>query len=311
MRNNIGSGNTKAVGNHVFDRVDEAMKKTVIILTALALIASGCATKNRANKSRNNGWETGEQREYSVTSFDYSSIWLSSPNISGEDIVYQGIIGNNYRRIQVVFLTVERSENDSCRYNVTGKSKVNNNICRFEGYFQIEAVNPYDGDPDVPEAYSGNIYGKYKLWENREEEHSGVFEGSFSTRFDAIEGYDVFLSMNRGHEIFEGINDFIGTWTSYETDESKICNWGWRIPPNANNLFRHRENDAYNFNYKYLDQGWESYVYGGGVFAVIDFENGEDLEDDIDVDDLEALEALKERLDIFQDLEEQKWWLQE
>ena len=277
------------------------MKKNVFILIILAFIASGCTAKKQAGKSK-----TGVQRVYSAASFDYSPLWLSFTNNYDEDNIYQGIIGDNYRRIQMVFLSVERLKNDFYLYNVTGKSKVNNTVCSFEGYFQIESVNTYSGKPGIPEAYSGSVQGKYVLWENRQGEHSGVFEGNFSTRFDVIEGYKESIRMNRGHSVSEGINEFVGTWTSYRTEETKKCNWGWHIPPNAKDLFRHRENEAYNFNYKYLDQGWESYVYGGGIFIVANFETGKDIEDECD-----DIDAIVERLEKFQDIEEQKWWLSE
>lgn len=287
------------------------MKTTTFIFVLFAAMAAGCGSATKKHSDTGQSVESrvseAQRREsYSIESFDYGSIWVKwierYREFEDEDILYQGIIGDGYRRIQMKFLTVEPSDQTPGLYNVTGKSNVNDNICNFEGYFQVDQVKTYDGDLDCPEAHGGSVHGTYKLWESKEEKDSGLFEGRFLTLFDVVEHEgQTLLNMSQGYYICEGLNDFIGTWTSYKTGKSKICNWGWRIPPDAPDLFRHRESETYICNHKYLDRGWESYVYGSGLFVFADFDTGEEVK--------EEAGTLEEKQNKYRQIERRKWWL--
>jgi hypothetical protein len=246
------------------------------------------------------------QQEYPIQNSDYSDIWDSYIQEITSGDCWQGIIGDNYQRIEIKFLTVKRVENDSSRYIITGKSKVNSNICNFEGYIQVTGINYtvrdgniYSDDGEIIDSYNlgddtlrGEFYAEYKLYENRKQPNSGMFEGelvgSFGDCNPEIDGCDHYT---------DGDSDgFKGTWSSYKTNKTKICKWGRYFPPDTYDLFRHIENDAYGFNYKYLNMGWESYIYSS-FFIPLNFETEEYI-DDWENDYLSLEEKRKKALEI-------------
>ncbi len=172
------------------------IKKTIIILSIFAAVACGCGnvTKTQAKATSNkttadNASATDEREKYTIASFDYSSVWMKYTETDHEyddwDIVYNGIIGASYQRIQIIFLTVERSGTDLGLYNVTGKSKVNNNICSFEGYLQVEEVETYDGDYDYK-----------KVFESRNPSELGLPSPNISSKYIFAQNDDFFAYPN-------------------------------------------------------------------------------------------------------------------
>ncbi|MDD3075800.1 MAG: hypothetical protein PHE44_04545, partial [Proteiniphilum sp.] len=51
-----------------------------------------------------------------------------------------GIIGDNYQRLQMKLLRIEKNENNPAEYIVCGQSKVNHNICDFKGKIIVEKI---------------------------------------------------------------------------------------------------------------------------------------------------------------------------
>lgn len=261
--------------------------KTILALL-LATVFLSCGNEEEKQTIRNN-----TSTESNFGNPDFSEIWLCS--LWGKS--FQGVLGDDYQRIEIKFLSVKPAENNRT-YHVIGKSRVNNNICTFKGTIQIlDIIRNTDEDKDALEYYDGQVIGTYKFSKNPDQKHSGFFEGKFSTKFLFTEEHAIIADF--GHYTLEGLNEFKGTWTSYQTSESKRCDWGL-LPPDCKELFRHHENEVYMFNYKYIDKGWKSYILNGVnmTFAVTDFENP----------DKSKVEITGENQEAHREHEVEKWW---
>ncbi len=185
---------------------------------------------------------------------NYQNIWLSR--------TYQGIIGSKYQRIEVRFLTIKKNTENPHIYEVSGKTKVNNNICDFNGKLIVEKIKTLKDSNDYgdsPEISTGMLWGKYILNENPSQNHVGIFEGKFYAKYDLSETgiAEAFSDL-----YYDNYNlTFQGTWQEYNSTDSKRCNWGWNIPPESeHHLFNEYENGTYIINQQYLDKGWRSYA---------------------------------------------------
>ena len=163
-----------------------------------------------------------------AATYDYSHLWtLDTINYEHGDNIL-AFIGNDFQHMNIVFLSVTKNNTNPYQYNVSGKSKVKNNICGFKGTITIDTLiynKTLDCD-DIVEL--GSLKGSYKLYENSNQPHTGIFSGRFDTNF-----------MWKDRNYWENCGDysynnmFTGTWTSYTTHKSKPCNWGNdRIPGN-------------------------------------------------------------------------------
>jgi hypothetical protein len=182
---------------------------------------------------------------------DFRNIWT--------DMTFQGTIGDNNQRIEIRFISISKMS-DSV-YFVTGKTKVNSNICDFKGRLLIQNSYKLDSNNfecEGPDYSSGLLSGKYELNENEAQSHVGQFLGDFKTMYDKTSsGYIV----NTGWYGQKGVSEFIGDWTDYKKDIPKYCSWGIQIPPTKrDDLFKHYDNECYIFNSKYIDNGWRTYV---------------------------------------------------
>ena len=95
------------------------------------------------------------------------------------------MIGDKGQRIQMKFTKVEKS--DSVTYTITGRSRVNKNICDFKGYVKIENILECDLEEDDTDSYTGEIIGTYHFEEDKSQAHTGIFEGRFSSKFNIDE----------------------------------------------------------------------------------------------------------------------------
>ncbi len=77
-----------------------------------------------------------------IEELDFSSVWTS---VNSDQIV--GIIGDDYRRIQVHFISVIKDVDHPREYFVHGKTMVHNNVCDFQGKIIINELVP-DMIPD-------------------------------------------------------------------------------------------------------------------------------------------------------------------
>lgn len=178
---------------------------------------------------------------------NYSILWLGK--------TFQGTIGNANQRIEVRFLDIRKSDNSNRSYRVTGKSKVNKNICDFQGKIQIDTVfivdqtNPFCEGADYPYGY---VTASYVMNEDSTQQHVGTFKGDLKSKFS--------YSSKTVGSVYRG-TEFVGTWKDYNSDQPKYCAWGLIIPPTQkDNLFRHYDNEFHIFNSAFMHRGWKTYV---------------------------------------------------
>lgn len=191
--------------------------------------------------------------------FDFSKIW----NQTTSDRVW-GIIGQDYQRIRIKFLAIEKDSKNQNIYLVKGKSNVKGNICDFQGtitlkkVFEVkdESVRPISLEDDGWDLSNikkrGVLIAEYILYEDRLQKHSGVFKGILYSKW--------YLDRENGikyddNEVIVKNNPFIGTWTGYSSGKSKICNWGDFHVPDIDDDFDEGAGEFYPNN-KYDDKGW-------------------------------------------------------
>ncbi len=166
--------------------------------------------------------------------YDFSNLWLQTEN----DFIY-GIIGDEYQRILVKFIFVERSLNGSNEYLIYGKSSVKSTVCDFVGKITIVKIQELkDQKFGVDEEYKnsgiksqGLLTAKYELFENKDQNDSGVFSGILQSTWyldsdDKIKYNDIDSNADGYFN-----NAFVGTWKMYNSNIKKVCNWGdYRVP---------------------------------------------------------------------------------
>ena len=177
-------------------------------------------------------FEKNEIEKYSK--YDFSSLWLKTEN----EFVY-GIIGDEYQRILMKFISVERNLNSPNEYLVYGKSSVKSNICNFIGKITIVKIQELkDQKLGVDDEYKnsgiksqGILTAKYEFFENKEQIHSGQFQGNLQSEWyldkdEKIRYNDIDLNADGYFN-----NAFVGIWKTYNSNIEKKCNWGdYRVP---------------------------------------------------------------------------------
>jgi len=165
--------------------------------------------------------------------YDYSSIWVT------DNSTQNGVIGTNYQRIEMYIGKVTKSKDRADTYLVTGKSKVNKNICDFSG--EIKLIKLFfkdcydDSDPDERPKHTklpkcAVLFAEYVFHEDGTQNHTGVFNGitECSVRADKTK-----MLLDESMDFADGYSNrtFVGTWTDYKTKNSKRCIWGdYRLP---------------------------------------------------------------------------------
>jgi hypothetical protein len=160
--------------------------------------------------------------------YDFSSIWLT-----GDINSRNGVLGQNYQRIQIHISKITRSLTDSAVYLAEGKSKVNNNICNFKG--EIKPIRLFFYECDIPPdstSKCADLKAAYTFYEDSTEKHSGMFTGIVGSSV-FVDSIKKTISLDETFEDADGYfnNTFVGIWTSYKTKQSKKCIWGdYRLP---------------------------------------------------------------------------------
>lgn len=193
--------------------------------------------------------------------YDFSNIWLATENRN-----IFGIIGNDYQRIKIKFLTVARNENNPNEYLVYGKSNVKNQICDFAGKITIKKIQEikrehFGVDDEFKNSgikAQGLLTAKYEFYENKNQTHSGIFSGELKSKWILDKGnlikYDDINSVADGY--FN--NSFVGVWKMYDSNNEKKCNWAdFRVP----NIECDFDIGAGEFSpcEKYQKNGWKNY----------------------------------------------------
>lgn len=228
--------------------------------------------------------------------YDFSDLWINN--------TFQGTIDDHYQRIEMRFLSVIKDELNPKKYNVKGKSKVNSNICDFEGSFLIHSLRIIKDTINLgesPEISLGFLKGEYELNENPNQNHVGAFKGEFYINFDKDnDRYTIFSGLYYDDENFT----CNGIWQEYSKNKEKQCSWGLIIPPySESGLIRKYENGYYIINHKYLNKEWKSYALSNeNVIVIKDFYSEKGIYQD------DVLNYSKNEINKSKIIESNEWW---
>lgn len=194
--------------------------------------------------------------------YDCSSVWAFNDSI-GRPL---GFIGDKYQRIEVIILKSSRSKMNEHEYLVSGKSRVKDNICSFKGVMTVKKIFlNKEMRFGVDSMYKDSGFkeqcmtvGTYRFFEDTSKKHSGIFEGTFASRWFVDKAGNVkYDNIESGSDTYWN-NAFVGTWTEHKSHESKICNWGDHRIMYSGDL----DIGAGEFspNPKYRANGWQTFV---------------------------------------------------
>lgn len=235
-----------------------------VMLSLFATIISSGQENRGLRMFQRNIEDFDSLKEYhgpiNILAYNFSHIWTRTEN----QFVY-GFIGSDYDRMRIKFLNVVRDSEDATQYFISGKTKVKDHICDFNGTMKIKHI--YVFSYAIPGADTilhncdargaGIVYGEYHFEEDNDGPKAGHFDGKFVTQwvldtpgilnYGGVSGAD--YSCN---------NLFIGTWRPYRPYRSKsffACNWGdYRIPACGD-----LDNGVAEFapDEKYIPNGWD------------------------------------------------------
>jgi hypothetical protein len=197
--------------------------------------------------------------------YDYSSIWLTDTR---NNYPQNGVIGVNYQRIEMYIGKVTKSKDRADTYLVTGKSKVNNNICDFSGEIRLiklfyndcyDDSDPNERPKNAKPQKCAVLFAEYVFYEDAAQNHTGVFNGIMecSVRADKTK-----MLLDESRDFSDGYSNrtFVGTWTEYKTKKPKRCIWGdYRLPLTPG--FDCGDGEMIVCD-EYINYGWQSYQDG-------------------------------------------------
>ncbi|RJE72659.1 hypothetical protein [Reichenbachiella sp. MSK19-1] len=139
------------------------------------------------------------------------------------------------------------------------------NICDFEGQFVINAYQEFTRDYHEGADYvlnpkifrTGVITGTYELKEDPEQKFAGTFKGVFTSSFYIDEQGNIDYGVARIFSDNFINNQFEGTWTPYNSNSSKVCNWGDFRIPKSDGLDMGA--GGFSPSDSYLKYGWQTY----------------------------------------------------
>jgi hypothetical protein len=193
----------------------------------------------------------GALKAQSIEELDFSGLWTSTHS---ENI--PGIIGSDYQRIHVKFLSVIKDIDHPDQYFVHGKTMVHGNVCDFQGIIKINELLE-DKEPAYDGKSTYNLKAHYRFLEDPKQFHVGIFEGMIvSNLLINAKGTVTYNDLLKNSDTFNN-NLFVGTWKEYGAAKGKICNWGdYRIPQSGD---LDVGKSKFSLNDKYLKKGWKDF----------------------------------------------------
>jgi hypothetical protein len=179
---------------------------------------------------------------------------------------FLGYIAPNYHRVKIYFTSVSKDPANTAIYMVSGISIVGNNKCYFKGKIEVDSIREFrvmhfgvdDELKNTGIKVQGVLLGNYKFEESKENTHSGVFKGVMAL-FWYIDLNDVLHNDDIEYHYSDRYrnNQYVGTWTAYDANLEKICNWGeCRIPFSGDLDIGAGE---FSPNPKYNENGWKNF----------------------------------------------------
>ena len=184
-----------------------------------------------------------------------------------------GFYGDERRRIEFIFTSVERSFNDPFVYAVKGKNRYKTTISDFTGLFEIKEVARFtDPNLDTEEVEDMNVLktyaltGEFRFDEDRSLSTSGQFAGTFKMDIGVSQFREPSLWFFSKGTPADGCGyRFDGTWTSYpKPDMKRSVIWSRDLFSFANDIlseFSYGERDV-EINEKYRNLGWDTFWDG-------------------------------------------------
>jgi len=169
-----------------------------------------------------------------------------------------GFIGAGYQRFYLHYTSVRQDPAHPYVYQVSGKTRVKNNICAFTGTITVSKARLYKApNAEYPQFREGELTCRVALAEDRRQPGSGTIDGTLTTYFyvDA-KGRPQYNTL----EPADGFNNnqCVATWTSYATAQRKPCHWGdFHIPESGDLNYSVSE---FAVNQKYVARGWQTYM---------------------------------------------------
>lgn len=232
------------------------MKNTILILTFLLFSKVTLAQVYDVGKSKE--WSKLNTETYkaaaivALNNFDFSKIWQN------QKYPVLGIIGENYQRLGIKYISIIQDKKNPLVYLVSGKSIVKNNICEFQG--KIEIIQNYIPKENSGSSYKteGYIVANCTFNENSSQKHSGYFKGVLLTYY-GVKKDNTLVYPDDGDEPDSNCNNgFVGIWTDYKTKKSKLSHWGSDFVPLSNDLNVSQAVGDFIPNKKYQNNGWNT-----------------------------------------------------
>ena len=196
-----------------------------------------------------------------------------------------GIFDENNLRIDIVFTSVKKNENNPLQYDIKGKTRLKSNICDFSGYVLLTQIKKYynnyaySGDL-IDTTFFGRVLGNYEFKENENQFGTGVFNGAFSANIDIDFKHPKESGFRGEFELSKYQGSYVGTWQDYKTQKNKKCIWtvgsidfpysgDFWIPLTKVEIAEHKKHQGCKcniyspntkINTKYINNGWKSYL---------------------------------------------------
>jgi len=198
-----------------------------ILILSLAIHFGIVTGQSRQSDNSNNFYS-------SIKNYDLSCLWtadsiLAEDREGGRQKIKRfeplGYIDTNYQRFFIRIISVTRKKDNPYEYFVSGKTKIKDNICSFQGTIKVSNADTGRTE-EFPLLKVGAVTCEVLFSEDKNLPNSGIIQGKLTSyfiidwkgkmRYDAI----MYVADNFYN------NQFKGTWTSYKTKTSIICNWG-------------------------------------------------------------------------------------
>lgn len=209
------------------------------------------------------------RRDFSdtINHYDLSVVWVADSLYSvweeenifkrrGRPDIY-GFIGDDYQRFYIKFISAVKVPDRANEYMLYGKTRVKNTVCNFIGTAKITEAKIYAAS-NKSKYTRGVATVEVVIYEDIKQASTGVIKGRLLSNFmidkKGVIQYDGFDYFSDGFNN----NQFIGTWTSYKSGNTKKCHFGDSRIPECGDLDIGA--GEFSINEKYVNNGWESYM---------------------------------------------------
>lgn len=209
-------------------------KEIPIFFILLIIISCKKDSSNDTTYVQNTEISGVNESDLKLEDYDFSPLWTHTYN----RYVY-GIIGDDAQRLRMEIQEVKKNDKNPLEYLVRGQSKVKGITLNFRGKITLtgnEEVVPMQFGVDDEYANQGIqsqgvLKAHYEFKEDNTKAHSGVFQGELTSRWYLDRNNQVKYDDIQIQTDYYFNNQFVGTWTNYETGNEKIANWGdYRVP---------------------------------------------------------------------------------